>query len=416
MAEYVRDPRNMTNDDWFQLRLDVTEVFSPGAPINEKELFAGRIDQIATLLDVVYQRGKHAVVFGERGVGKTSLTNIFHLAISGPGHPLVIKINCDPGETFLSLWQKVFRRIGGKIDGEEVNLADQYKKKINPDDVQIELAELGKYNPIIIIDEFDRVTNENAKTLMSDTIKTLSDYSVNATVIIVGVAESIDNLIKKHESIARALTQVQMPRMSDEEIVDIIVKGLKRVGMRISEDSIWRIKFYAKGLPYYAHSLGLYSARAAISEKELRVKETHVEESISTVIENIDQTIKLLYDRAVYTAKKDTIYKQVLLACALAETDKLGRFPANAVVLPLQTIMGKRYEIPSFAFHLNQFCEPDRGAILEKIGLPRKYKFRFKDPIYQPFIIMEGVRDGLISQEVAENLTVSREPHLPIRP
>ena len=306
--------------------------------------------------------------------------------------------------------------MGGRIEDQEVNLADLYKEKISPDDVQIELANLGKYNPIIIIDEFDRVVDENAKTLMSDTIKTLSDYSVNATVIIVGVAESIDNLIKKHESISRALTQVQMPRMSDDEIADVIAKGLGRLGMRISEDSIWRIKFYAKGLPYYAHSLGLYSARAAIREKVLRVNESHVEAAIIAVIENIDQTIKVLYDRAVYTAKKDTIYKQVLLACALAETDKLGRFPANAVVVPLETIMGKRYEIPSFAFHLKQFCESERGSVLEKIGLPRKYKFRFKDPIYQPFIIMEGVRDGLITQEIAENLTVSREPQLPIGP
>ena len=109
-----RDPRKMDDEEWFVLHYEAAEVFSPGAPINERELFAGRIEQIATLLDVVHQRGKHAVVYGERGVGKTSLTNIFHLAISGPSHPLVIKINCDPLETFLSVWQKIFRRIGGE--------------------------------------------------------------------------------------------------------------------------------------------------------------------------------------------------------------------------------------------------------------------------------------------------------------
>ena len=110
-VSFVREAGTMSDEDWFHIRYEAAEVFSPGAPVNEMELFAGRIEQIAVLLDVVHQRGKHGVVYGERGVGKTSLTNIFHLAISGPGHPLVIKINCDPAETFLTLWQKIFRRI-----------------------------------------------------------------------------------------------------------------------------------------------------------------------------------------------------------------------------------------------------------------------------------------------------------------
>ena len=46
--------------------------FHTGSPVNGRDLFAGRLDQLQKLMDGVSQRGYHAVLFGER-VGKTSL-------------------------------------------------------------------------------------------------------------------------------------------------------------------------------------------------------------------------------------------------------------------------------------------------------------------------------------------------------
>lgn len=62
-------------DKWDVLEGEILDVFSPGAPIRERELFSGRLDQISQLLDAVRQNGKHAVIFGDPGVGKTSLAN-----------------------------------------------------------------------------------------------------------------------------------------------------------------------------------------------------------------------------------------------------------------------------------------------------------------------------------------------------
>ena len=54
----------------------VAEAFRPSAPIDRRSLFSGRTDQIAELFSVVAQPGAHAVVYGERGVGKTSLAAV----------------------------------------------------------------------------------------------------------------------------------------------------------------------------------------------------------------------------------------------------------------------------------------------------------------------------------------------------
>ena len=81
------------------------------------------------------------------------------------------------------------------------------------------MQDLSKTSGLIIIfDEFDKIKRADLIAAMADTIKALSDYSVNATIFIIGVADSVDELIREHQSIERALIQIPMPRMSDDEI------------------------------------------------------------------------------------------------------------------------------------------------------------------------------------------------------
>lgn len=56
--------------------LKLREVFSPSAPIQTRDLFYGRIKQINKVVETINENGKHTVLYGERGVGKTSLANI----------------------------------------------------------------------------------------------------------------------------------------------------------------------------------------------------------------------------------------------------------------------------------------------------------------------------------------------------
>src|SRR5271168_2712118 len=52
------------------------KVFTPATPISRKALFAGRHEQLTQAIGVMSQPGQHAIVFGERGVGKTSLVSV----------------------------------------------------------------------------------------------------------------------------------------------------------------------------------------------------------------------------------------------------------------------------------------------------------------------------------------------------
>lgn len=70
-------------------------VFTPTIPVSEESLFAGRMDEIRRVVDVINQRGRHAVVYGERGVGKTSLANIISTKLTSPREIVAPRVNCD---------------------------------------------------------------------------------------------------------------------------------------------------------------------------------------------------------------------------------------------------------------------------------------------------------------------------------
>ena len=399
-----------TPDDWAILRAEVTEAFSPGAPVQERDLFSGRASQIGLLEDAVSQRGRHAIVFGERGVGKTSLANVLPLLMHRPNKDLIyVRVNCDPLDTFVSLWKKVFKRmtyVTSTLEGPVTKkISEDFGADLAPDDVQLVLGEFSaNHIPIIVLDEFDRIKDSTTTQLVADTIKALSDYSVNATVVIVGVAEDVSSLIQGHESITRSLVQIKMPRMSTEELKQLVLARYARCGILTDADAVWKIIFLSRGLPYYAHLLAMHAARNAIDKRKIMVNHDDVDRALEAAITELDQSIKEKYVIAVRSQRsEDTLYAPVLLACAFAATDELGRFQQSAVAAPLNRIIkGKTYQASTFALHMNAFTEDDRGCVLQRFGTARNYRYRFADPMMQPYVILKGLNDGYLNDETAE--------------
>ena len=199
-----------------QFRIDtLLESFSPSAPIDRRDVFAGRRDQLAALYTVMRQRGQHAVIYGERGVGKTSLASIM-ADQARRDEFFTAHIICDSSDDFSSIWRKIFEEIGVEANG-QIGNALQYARdqdEINPNEVRLVLRSLTGSAPVLIfVDEFDQISAADVKKLFADTIKILSDQAIRATLVPVGVGDSVTDLIDEHESIARAIVQVEMPRL-----------------------------------------------------------------------------------------------------------------------------------------------------------------------------------------------------------
>jgi Cdc6-like AAA superfamily ATPase len=390
-----------------------SKVFTPATPVSESALFAGRMKELRRVIDTINQRGRHSIIFGERGVGKTSLATVISSRLSVPDATVVApRVNCDSNDTYPSLWRKVFAQIDLlkktptigfqlTIFQETVKAADVIPANAGPDEVRRLLALMANTGTLILIfDEFDRILDETTRRMMADTIKALSDHDIPVTIVIVGVADSVGDLISQHESIERAIVQTKMPLMSIPELEQIIDNGMVRLQMTIERAPKSEIAMMCQGFPHYAHALGLHATRACLDRSSLTITHADVDTAIKLSLLDVDQTIRSIYDKAISSPQKDTLHAQVLLACALAKAGEFGYFSASAVREPLSAITGKAYDIPGFSRHLKDFSEESRGKILQKEGMERKFRFRFRNPLMKPLIIMKGIAEHRLSLDI----------------
>jgi hypothetical protein len=153
-------------------------------------------------------------------------------------------------------------------------------------------------------------------------------------------------------------------------------------------------------LPHYAHLIGLHATRVALDRQSLAVSDGDITQAIRNALDDAQHSVRRAYHDAIRSPRKDNLFADVLLACALAKTTELGFFAAQDVRGPMRAITGRSYEIPSFAQHLNEFSESKRGPLLQKAGESRRYMYRFINPLMQPFVIMQGVVAGRVPKGV----------------
>lgn len=394
--ELVND-QDLTLDEKYRRRALIHTTFTPGTPVNRLDLFSGRTRQINTVLGAVFSPGQHVAIYGERGVGKSSLANLIYDMVVGTGKHSFIpaRINCSAVISFHEIWREIFRQIQIAQGSESSNLEQQISDSPNSEDIRGIFDQVIAPS-IVVIDEFDRMDQTTA-TSMADTIKTLSDRATDTTLVIVGVGDSIDQLIQEHESVLRALVQIRMPRMSVEESLGIVENGLKRVEMTMDSTLGERVARISKGLPHYTHLLAKHSALQAIDNNRIEIQRSDYKAALKISVEEKSQTLGRTYLKATHSPRAN-IFSEVLLACALA-TDENGFFSAKDVRSPLRAITKQKYDIQAYIRHLNQFSQESRGPILRKEGRIRRFQYSFVEPMMQPYALMKGLTEGLITEE-----------------
>lgn len=241
---------------------------------------------------------------------------------------------------------------------------------------------------LIIFDEFDSITKEETKTKMADTIKALSDNVPNVTILIVGIADNVVDLLGDHPSLERCLVQIQMPRMSDNELEEIIDNGLKKLELEIIKSVKDKIIEYSSGFPHYTHAICKSAAYFAITSNSNTVSIEHFTYAVKKGIQTTSQSLRASYQKAIITSKGPSHFEEVLAACALSDLDEYDCFTNSGTLLHFK---GKKKSKSSMTtkdlrYYLDALCKKEKGDILEKIGQGSNIKYKFRNPIMRAFI------------------------------
>ena len=253
-------------------RIKLRTAYTPAQPIIDRRMFAGRTRVLTQLIRSLEDERLHTVIYGERGLGKTSLLHVLTQAARDARYQ-VVYVTCSAGSTFDDVMRTVAENIPLLYHADhgptsaEAERGDSFATLLGPDTVTVRGASdlLGKINGtrvLVVLDEFDRAESDLFRRSIAELVKSLSDRSVRVQFVIAGVAANFNELVANVPAIQRNISAFHVPKMSPVEVRELIKKGEPVTGIAFDDGAVEAIVTRSIGFPSLA---SLLSHRAGLN-------------------------------------------------------------------------------------------------------------------------------------------------------
>lgn len=302
--------------------------FSPGKRLTRPELFSGRKKQLAASVQILVQAGsgnaRHALITGERGIGKSSfssqvqgiarredrylalvdatpkdlpytLLTVEHIAASGQGPSeiaagLLRELNASRGLARFAKFNFDFSIDLGpfstSVRQKDEDPLDAVTKFI--DGVQEVVNHVsGKVDGILlVIDEIDRVApSPGVSTFLKVATERLSSRGIeNVSFLLVGIVGTLDALRAEHPSVGRVFRPLEVPLMLEEEGREVVDRALESTSVSIEDGAAQELFAYSGGYPNAVHQIGEAAYDLAIGDGSV-ITSTIVREAVDEVVQ-----------------------------------------------------------------------------------------------------------------------------------
>ncbi len=386
------------------LAAGVRKVFTPHEPIRSQSLFFGRQREVQSLIEQLNTPGQHALLFGDRGVGKSSLANVAADLILGALSGKVIKKRCDSTDSFKSVVQKALHEVGVNIYTANTETAKREggsaglnlgiaRENLNAETTQ-RVSEVGLearagspswvasqikgIEGLFLIDEVDVLRSREDKYKIAELVKQLSDEGSSLKLLLVGIAETAVELTAGHNSVQRCLKETKLGRMRKEELEAIIEGGQRQVDLQFSRNAISKITAVSSGYPHFTHLLALKAAEDAIAEDRSYIHASHVVDATNRAVDDAEGTLKSAYQNAIRSSSDE--YRKILLAAA-QHTDE--EITATGLREKYSVIWKENISQNALNNYFQRLVSNDESAILRRLA---QGVYKFTDPRMPSFI------------------------------
>jgi len=275
-------------------RLALRDALGASQPVIARERFAGRHDALAQLIAAIEQQRVHVVVYGERGIGKTSLVHVF-ADTAREARYLVLYGSCGTEARF----DTMFRAFASKlpmlyhrdvlptaIDNDAGATFDSLlpDHEFGPREVSDLFADVVGTRVVLILDEYDRVLDPGFRRDVAELIKNLSDRAARVQLVLTGVAQNLDELVGYAPSIRRNIVGLPMRPLSEPEVRSVLALGEQAADIVYSDEATAMIATMAGGSPYLVRLLGHRAGMAAVEQKRSVVDAAHGRTAVERVL------------------------------------------------------------------------------------------------------------------------------------
>ncbi len=308
------------------------EVFTPTRPQRSSRRVSGRQTELLRIFRAIALDRAHVVLYGERGRGKTSLVNLVASAARSSGY-MVGRYTCSFDSRFEDIVRGLARDLPKSMLASPIVQDDELegceaalpKGKLQPRDIAGLPGRLAGRHVVLIADEFDRVEDSATRTWFADAIKQSSDRGAAISLLIVGVSDSLEELVGRHPSIQRNILGLALPLLSDAEIDEILVQGGHDAGIEFLPEVRSAVVDVARGVPYVAQLLGLHAGTEAVARDASQVEAPDLFAAFRRAVEEADPRIATIY-QGITQGERDHATLDSLRAIAGGEQDRFARF------------------------------------------------------------------------------------------
>ena len=359
--------------------------------------------------------GRQIVLYGDTGVGKTSLVE--HVVVSAEEVGLV-RVECGP--PLATMLQEALAAAGvGReeyegtttITGKGGVRADALIVHVGSERQDVDTTTTTTYPVslattvrealpradvrVLFLDNFENVRSQSYGDELTRDIAQLMKSCADRgdlKVVVAGIPAESERLLLLDEATSRRTAEIEVPRMRDEELDEILQKGGVRLGLEFDADCRATILRYSDGFPYYTHLLALCASRAALEAGAARVTMDHFSYALGEVLDNADLSLKRAYTNAAETSGEVKVRKSIMQALATQEKTELTFREVRAAFQKIH----RAYDLDSLGFiNVGLGDLVGKYRVLQSRGRPKSPNrtYRFANPLMRTYVLLRARQD-----------------------
>lgn len=349
----------------------VHQMFQSNKPISRESFLVGREELLLHANRLLQAEGSHVILFGDRGVGKSSVGNvlldIFERAREGEQ---LFVYRCNADSQLRDIVAGILLASGRDVNETQVSSKTEMTVKgeagVNlgipnlplpgvtlnsgvTEGVSSEVLSVGDrelandpswvaqkifdIDGLVFVDELDKVSDPTVKHKLSTLVKAISDFRESRlNFVLAGIAQNAVELTAGHPSVQRCLKEIPVEILKTDSLIDIIERGEKDLlswngvewtQLKFDDDVKREIARLSHGYPYFTHLLASNAAQAAILDEKERVTMEILKSAISRAVDGADDELKKSLAAAL-RGDQSNMFKEVLRSAAEVSANNLS--------------------------------------------------------------------------------------------